>query len=324
MPTYEGSPFGIIHGAIGDVQAQTWKGIPVLRTKTNSPNPNTVKQQATRNTLTVFSKISSDYFNNLIKPIWNPLAKRLKLQMTGHNLFFKTSLRTVRNTTREGLQDADLSVMQVSSGSLEPTPKITSTNYNEATGALTIGWDTTVCGVGSPDDRAFLAACIPDGTLWLGSDWMRSDGSGTLTIPAATSPVGLSSFVYFWDGCQYSPSVGIETARGQDEIFGDDETTRITNSITFESILNIKWVEVAEMAAMKWYAEIKNAEVYIAGVPMTFTTTTSNTTDKYVIKEGWAWGSTAANAYGEIQVMMKVRNGTKAKMKSIHIFTVTQ
>lgn len=321
MPRYEGSPFGVIHGSIGDVQGATWKGIPYIRPKISPTNPRTKAQQATRTIMSTFARITKNHFCDLILPIWKPIAKKAGLPMSGHNWFFKTSLRKVRNTTRDGAQDPDYSQIQLSSGNIEPSPKISSVAYTYATGLLTVTWDTTTYANGRADDRAFIAAISKNGSVWLGSPGQRFLGSGNLSIPAETDPVDLTSFVYFHQNCIYSPTTPRPVLNSYDEVFGDDKTVRSTSSTNYEEILAFKWVPPTEMTALVWYGEIKNASAYITIPWLGKQVVLSNSSNEYIFKRA-GMRAIGNNIYSESKIMMKKISGTKAKMKSIHILAV--
>ena len=323
MPTYEGSPFGIIHGSIGDVTAKAWKGIPMMTSKSSPTDANTIKQQATRNVLTIFSKIIKEHLNDLIRPIWEPYADRMGLPMTGGNWFMKTSMRKVKNTTRDGTQDPDYSQIQLASGHTEPSPGISDVTYNYDTGLLTITWDPATYGMGRASDMTFLAAISKDGSVWLGSPGARSLGSGVLSIPPETDPMDLNSFVFFNQGCHYSQVVVRPILNAVDEVFGDDETTRITSSTTYEDILTFKWTAPTEMTALEWYAEIKNASAYLADTTATTTLSISNPSNEYIEKRAGARAA-GTDTYQQIRVRMKALNGAKGRMKSIHVLALAQ
>ena len=271
MATYTGSPFGTISGKLGHVIGSKWKGIRVI-TKYHSCAPHIgISPTAVKNIFRILGKLGSRHFDKLTNHIWNALATRSKLPVTGFNLLIKKSSRILFKSTVKGLQDPDITLLQVSDGNLEPSQCLIGASYTAATGQLVVTWATDVYRNGQHSDNAVILlyrskyAGHPEGNSYLlGANATRSAGTSTVFTAPNLPPEDLTCFLYFYDGTgNYSPS----TDRGRAIMQARDaihhwESAKLTSSSNYVKVHSFKIYREQNYRAYKLFCRCKNATLY--------------------------------------------------------------
>jgi len=248
MAKYIGSPWGSLKGKLGAAVGLDWKGIDSARVHVIPRNPGSIKKHLgsrdecargvifspkqmniRRAVLAMLGFTGRMNLVNWIHPIWEWYCDSHNKKLTGINLFVKENARRLFNSfnTLSKFSTSNLpdyTLMQVSTGDLEPAPSLTSAVY--AAGTVTLTWDTATYGNGAAGDEAYAAVYkIPTASEvadykpygWLytpafaGAPILRGAGTGTITIPTGLSAAYLVGFVFFVDSCaNYSPSVSVQ------------------------------------------------------------------------------------------------------------------
>lgn len=170
---------GAVHGKVGPVIGQTWKGIPFLKGYFKPSNPNTAAQQAQRLKMTRMVATAQEFISDLIPALWNPVA----VKMSGYNYFVKTNINLLDATD---YMDADC---LSSKGTLEGTSIVLAT-YNSGTGVGTVEWDITPTGNGLDTDLMYVV--VWDKSSKIGYAFSPSETRADETIDVAL-PAGLTA-----------------------------------------------------------------------------------------------------------------------------------
>jgi hypothetical protein len=269
MATYTGSPFGTIRGKLGNTVATKWKGINVIRSNFSPTNPNSLKQQAVKQGYRVIQKLGSRHFSNNVRPIWNVLAKRSGLPLTGLNLLLKKSARLLYKHTQAGILEPDWASLQVSDGILEPTDQVNAFAYTPASGLVTIDWDNEIYRNGNALDNVSVLIfrapydAHPEGNSWLlGTSATRGNASATLYTAKNLPSMDLTAFIYFSNGSNYSASFGRLLAQPRDTIIEEEEAITFDLAAGYEKITEYKILRRDWVDAYRLFAKIQNCQLF--------------------------------------------------------------
>lgn len=269
MARYTGSPFGTIIGKLGDVVGFQWKGINCIRKDFTPTNPNALGQRAVRLIYIILQKLGARHYEELLVPVWNALAKRSKLPISGINLLLKKSSRLLFKSTLNGIQAPDYTRMCVSDGILEPTSQVVDTAYDEATGILTIDWDKEIYRNGKPTDNAVLLLYrtlytgYPGGNSYvLGANATRSAGGAVVWTQPGLPAIDLTTFVFFYDGYNYSPSMSRSVMQARDSIYQEKEALTGDWAGAYTKIEEFKILRTSPMRAYRLYTLIKYCKLF--------------------------------------------------------------
>jgi hypothetical protein len=240
MGKYMGSPWGYIRGKVADVVGIAWKGIDSNRVRVLPAQRGTMKmfkavlagsgskrfsyaQWNVRNAaLGVMGNVARENMTNWIDPVWQVLATKRKVAMTGINLFIKEALplffASMPQKTQlyvEATNAPLLTSLKVSDGDLEGIPSITTATYATGTGVVHATWPVTFTRNGLATDKVYaLVARKPLLNTAYGSALtlygncvavptaVRSAGTAgadVITIPLGLTPADLFLYLFTKD-----------------------------------------------------------------------------------------------------------------------------
>lgn len=183
---------GGVSGKVGVVVGGDWKGIPYLRTFVIPANPNTALQQGVRSKMSLITSIGRTILNTIIQKFWDKYA----VKMSGFNAFVKRSMLDMTSAV-------DYLNLSFARGGLEGVV-ISTKNYNDTTGVVTITFLTTTLSNGLPTDR--IVAVVLDSankvTFVADSGTTRTAGTISLNIGGGRNVATLvfSLFAYTFPG----------------------------------------------------------------------------------------------------------------------------
>ena len=239
MAKLRNNPLGDPIGKFGNVVGGKWKdGIYWIRSRIfpaqrgtfinfksfkadGTPRQFSYKQMNIRQCMKILGHTARLNMDLLIIPIWEDLAQRLNLKMSGANLFVKTNLpgffASMPNKSQELVLATNaplMSSLKMADGNLEGTPILTAV-YTTGTGSTTVTWSPTCFTNGLATDKTWFAFTAKpllesvgvDGT-WkpkmyvygpLGGSVARSVGTATFNLPAGLTAADLTAHLFFRD-----------------------------------------------------------------------------------------------------------------------------
>jgi len=240
MGKYMGSPWGFTRGKIGDVVGIAWKGIDSNRVRVLPSQRGTMKMfKAVLNgtgskrfsyaqwnvreaAMSSLGNVARENMTNWIDPVWQVLATKRKVAMTGINLFIKEALPAFfasmpqkKQLYVEATNAPLLTSLKVSDGDLEGIPLITTATYDTATGKVHATWPVTFTRNGLATDKVYAvvvrkpilnASYQPSLSLYGNCvavpTAVRSDGTAgadIITIPLGLTPADLFLYLFTKD-----------------------------------------------------------------------------------------------------------------------------
>lgn len=328
MARYTGSPWGTIHGKLGNIIGFQWKGIHVAKKYHSTPAFTGIAPTAVKDIFRIIQKFVARHFASNIQPIWEVIAKRSKLPVLGGNLLLKKSARVLYKSTNAGIQDPDMTLFQVSNGKLEPSLAITGATYTPASGQLVVTWNTNVFTNGDASDDAVLVLYRsaytghPEGNSWLlGTGVTRGTGTATVWTQPNLPSGDLTVFLYFWDGaCHYSPSTdrGRAILQARDHIHQWKDPVTTTSS-TFVKVISFNIYREVSYKAYKLYCLCKNATLYFRLKSGIEGDLDSNEVSGVATESKWKTASlnvSAQNEYITVEIYAKNLGSGTARLES--------
>lgn len=189
---YNSALIGKGKGKIGSLIASSWKGIGYFKEKAISvANPNTEGQRGTRSAFRQLVDMGRTILEGLGASFHEQTHK-----MTALNAFIKFNLSTAF-TFASGVATLVADELVVSKGTLFNPSDMDLGSYTGRTAPIT--WTDRTTGVGkNGTDVLKVVVCNGNGEIYyLDGGATRADGSGSFTIPGATSAGTFSVHAFF-------------------------------------------------------------------------------------------------------------------------------
>jgi hypothetical protein len=146
---------GDAQGKVGAVIAQKWKGINYVKQYAKPIDRKTTDQMLVRTRFTFITSIGKLNYFQLLKLTF--LSGTINENLSPWNLFMKVNFAIPNLETNKHK-------LQISQGVLKSAP-LEYFRFYSVTGTVTIGWDESISGNASAEDRIILYALFPNSNI---------------------------------------------------------------------------------------------------------------------------------------------------------------